>query len=443
MLISQAQIDKLKKFITEGVWQIDTSILPASKKLGFTSLRVLIILIKGFKKDNCTMQAAALTNITLMSMVPMMAFMFAIAKGLGFYSDLEQIINEKVAEYPGVLEVSTQLFTMIEKTNFKALGSIGILLLLWTVISVMSKIENSFNTIWGLSKPRDFLTRCKEYLITVMIVPFALLASASISTALRTGTVAQKAIAFLGDYSIIYDAFLWIVSPCMVALAFCYLYKFLPNTKVRVLPAFLAALITTFLWQFTQYIFVKFQIGISNHNQIYGTFSAIPLFLTWLYMSWMLILFGAELSFSIQNHNTFEDERTTDDFSQRTLLNLSLCMVLSLAKSFFKGEEWRASDFMKKYTIPTRLGHKVTKMLVDGNIIKSVNPIETIYLPAQDLQHMTLWNIYEAIFGIKDPILNNLHDEELKEIMAFNNEKLESYSETLMSHKVYDLVNDE
>ena len=386
------------------------------------------------------MQAAALTNITLMSMVPMMAFMFAIAKSLGVYTELEKLINKNVAEYPQIVNFVKQLFTMINNTDFKAMGSLGVLLLLWTVISAMSKIENSFNTIWGIGKPRDFLTRSKEYLITIMIVPFALVASASTSTALRSGKVAQEVIDFLGAYAIIYDAFLWIVSPCISALAFCYLYKFLPNTKVKLIPAFLAALITTLLWQFTQYIFVEFQVGVSNYNKIYGAFSAIPLFLAWLYANWIIILFGAELSFSIQNHSTFEDERTTDNFSQRTILNIALCMVLSLAKSFFKGDEWQASYFMKKYTIPTRLGNKVLEMLVNGNIFKCVDAKESIYLPAQDLQHMTLWNINEAIFGVKDPILKNLNDKDLLDIMNFNNEKLTTYSETLMSHKVYDLV---
>jgi membrane protein len=440
MLINKKTFERYKKFITEDIWNVDTALLPLKKRFGFSSIRVLIILFKGFQKDNCTMQAAALTNITLMSMVPMMAFMFAIAKGLQFNDDLEKIISEKFANNPGILEVLTNLFDMIQNTNFKALGSIGVILLLWTVISVMSKIENSFNTIWGISKPREFFNKCKEYLVTVMLVPFALLATASINTALRNGGVAQKVIGFLGDYSIIYDAFLWIVSPCLVALAFTYLYKFIPNTKVKFLPAFFAALITTFLWQFTQWVFVKFQIGVSNYSQIYGTFSAIPLFLAWLYTSWTLILFGAELSFAIQNQATFENESRSDKVSTRTLLSISLCLTKSLSRNFIKGEEWKASIFFSRNSIPSRLGNKALDLLCEGNIIKCVHRKETIFLPSRDLTNMTLWDVYEAVLGKKDPIVKNFKKKSLLEMIDFNDQQWLKQSKHLQQYNIYDLV---
>ncbi|MCM8532320.1 MAG: YihY/virulence factor BrkB family protein [Lentisphaeraceae bacterium] len=442
-MINKDKIEKAKQFITHDIWQIDTAIVPLKKRLGFVSIRVLTILFKGFKKDNCIMQAAALTNITIMSMVPTLAFMFAIAKGLQFDKKLQEIIDKAIVEYPQAQEYSVQLFEMIEKTNFKALGSIGVILLLWTVISVMSKIESSFNTIWGISKPRDFLTKCKEYLITVMIVPFALLATASINTALRSGDVAKKIITQLGSWAFIYDAFLWVVSPCLVALAFTYLYKFLPNTKVKIIPAFIAALITTFLWQLSQWIFLKFQVEANSYSNIYGTFAAIPLFLGWLNTSWIIVLFGAELSFAIQNESTYENEGRSSEIPTRTLLVIALYTMQSLSKNFIDGKEWQADEFFKSNNIPTRLGNKVLDLLTSGNVVSCTDPLSSTYLPAQDLQNMNLWSIYEAVIGKEDKIIENLKDESLKDLIKFNETQLKSYATEMSNHKIYELVNHE
>lgn len=439
-MINKDKIEKAKKFISDEIWQIDTALVPLKKRLGFISVRVLTILFKGFKKDNCIMQAAALTNITIMSMVPTLAFMFAIAKGLQFDKKLQDIIDKAIVDYPQAQEYSVQLFQMIEKTNFKALGSIGIILLLWTVISVMSKIENSFNTIWGISKPRDFLTKSKEYLITVMIVPFALLATASINTALRTGSIAKQIITQLGSWSFIYDAFLWVVSPCLVALAFTYLYKFLPNTKVKIIPAFIAALITTFLWQLSQWIFLKFQVEANSYSHIYGTFAAIPLFLGWLNTSWIIVLFGAELSFAIQNESTYENESRSSEVPTRSLLIIAFYTVQSLSKDFIEGKEWHASKFFQTNNIPTRLGNKVLDRLSTGNVITCTDQLSSTYLPAQDLQHMNLWSIYEAVIGKEDKIVENLRDESLKDLIRFNETQLKSYATEMSNHKIYEFV---
>ena len=224
------------------------------------------------------------------------------------------------------------------------------------------------------------------------------------------------------------------------ALAFTYLYKFLPNTKVKFIPAFLAGIATTLLWQLLQWAYVKFQIGVSDFNAVYGTFAAVPLFMGWLYISWLIILFGAELSFAIQNHHTFEDESRSEEYSFKTQLSLALYLTRDLAAAFMKGEKWTAPDILKRLKIPTRFGNKVLDILCKGGIMKRVDDKEGEYLPAKDLHGMTLKEILTSVFGEEDKLVDQIQRKEFQELIGMNNRRLDQYTEEMAKINMFELV---
>ncbi|MCM8527729.1 MAG: YihY/virulence factor BrkB family protein [Lentisphaeraceae bacterium] len=435
------KLHRAKTFFTHDLWRTDLNPLSLKAKYGFISLRVLTIIVKGFQRDKCSIYAAALTNITIMSLVPTLAFVFAIAHGFGFYEKLKERIHSDLNSFgPELNEFLLNLIRNLEKMDMSAMGAIGLAIMFWTVISLMGKIEGTFNVIWGIKRDRDFITKVKEYFFTLMIVPTSVLVTSSITTALRSPKLSEFLSGKFGDLYAFIELLIFLISPISVALAFTYLYKFLPNTKVKFFPAFIAGIVTTIMWQILLWAYMKFQLGVSNFNAVYGTFATIPLFMALLYSSWMIILFGAELSFAIQNHQTFEDESKSEDYTVKSQLSLALYLMRDLAANFKKGEKWLAPEVLQRLQLPSRFGNLVLDVLCKGNVMKCVNEIEGEYLPAKSLTEMTLYDVYYAVLGDDDKIFKNIKRKEYQELIRLNNNKLDNYVKDISTIKFIDLL---
>jgi len=440
----KSKVDKAKKFFSFDIWRTDLNPLPPRKRFSFISLRVLVIIINGFKRDKCAIYAAALTNITIMSLVPTLAFIFAIAHGFGFYEKLKERIHSDIGSLgPRLKDFLLNLINNLEGMDMSALGAIGLAIMFWTVISLLGKIEGTFNVIWGIKRDRDFVTKIKEYFFILMIVPTSVLLTSSVTTALRSPKLADFLSGKFGELYTLVEILIFLISPISVALAFTYLYKFLPNTKVKFLPAFIAGIVTTIMWQILLWAYVKFQIGVSNFNAVYGTFATIPLFMALLYSSWMIILFGAELSFAIQNHATFEDESKSEDYSTKSQLSLGLYLMRDLASHFLRGKKWLAPEVLKRLKVPSRFGNLVLDILCKGNVMKCVNDLDGEYLPAKDLSKMNLADVHHAILGDDDQIFKNIRRKEYQELIQLSNEKLRDYTKDLADVTFMELVKDD
>lgn len=434
---------RIKKFLKDEIWQTDLAPLSLGKKIGFIILKVFFIIINGFRKDKCSIYAAALTNISIMSLVPTMAFVFAIAHGFGFYEKIEERLESDIGSLnEGVKDLLLPLIDRLEKMDMSGLGIAGLAIIFWTVISLMGKIEGTFNVIWGIKRNRSFITKCKEYFFVLMIVPTCLLLTTSVNTLLKSPKVAASLSGKIGDLYYFYELLIMLISPLSAALAFTYLYKFLPNTKVKFFPAFIGGIVTTILWQILQWVYIKFQLGVSNFNAVYGTFATIPLFMAWLYSSWIIILFGGELSFALQNHSTFEDESKSENYSTKSQLTLALYFMRDLATHFARGDKWLAPDVLKRLNIPSRFGNIVLDILCKGHVLKCVNEMEGEFLPAKDLSHMSLYDIYHAVIGEDNKIFNNIKQKEYLDLIKMNNDKLDTYINDLKKIIFIDLLED-
>ena len=440
----KSKFERTKKFFSFDIWRTDLNPLPPRKRFSFISLRVLVIIINGFKRDKCAIYAAALTNITIMSLVPTLAFIFAIAHGFGFYDKLKKKIESDLQSVGDkIQDFLLQMINNLEKMDMSALGIVGLAIMFWTVISLLGKIEGTFNVIWGIKRDRDFVAKIKEYFFILMIVPTCLLLTTSITTVLRSPKITDFLSGKFGELYSFYEMLIFLLSPLSMALAFTYLYKFLPNTKVKFIPAFIAGIVTTILWQILQWGYIKFQLGVSSFNGVYGTFATIPLFMAWLFSSWMVILFGAELSFAIQNHATFEDESKSEDYSTKSQLSLGLYLMRDLSSHFLRGKKWLAPEVLKRLKVPSRFGNLVLDILCQGNVMKCVNDLEGEYLPAKDLSKMNLADVHHAILGDDDQIFKNIKRKEYQELIQLSNKKLKDYTQDLAEVTFMELVKDD
>jgi membrane protein len=254
-----------------------------------------------FKSDNCSLYAAALTFITLLSLIPFLAFLFAIAKGLGIQNYIQNIILAKLAL--GKQQIYLNIIKYIQNTNLTTLGSVGIIFLFLVIIRLLSFIEEVFNVIWKVEASRKITRKISDYLSIVTLCPIFLFLAITFTATLSSSTILEKLSRFhwLSD---IYLSFLKLLPFLSIWFAFCIFYMFMPNTKVNFSSALLAGIISGTLWQITQWLYLKFQIGIARYNAIYGTFASLPIFMIWLYVSWEIILAGAEFAFVHQNRKS-------------------------------------------------------------------------------------------------------------------------------------------
>ncbi|MCD6527938.1 MAG: YihY/virulence factor BrkB family protein [Desulfuromonas sp.] len=264
-------------------------------------LRVVLATLVSFRRNHCIQQAAALTFTSLLALIPLLAIMFALLKGLGVHNKIEPLLLKQLSV--GSEEVVNQIIQYINNTNVARLGSVGLVMLVFTVLALLSNIEKSFNQLWQVAETRSWFRRFADYFSVVTLGPLFLLAAISINTSLRNQHVVQ----WLLDKPVFGDALLLLfeVLPFVVIwAAFVFLYLFVPNTKVRLMSALVGGGCAGTLWLMTQWGYVNFQFGVAKYNAIYGTMAALPIFMIWLYLSWMIALLGVELCWAYQHRRS-------------------------------------------------------------------------------------------------------------------------------------------
>ncbi|MFN8627625.1 MAG: YihY/virulence factor BrkB family protein [Candidatus Binatia bacterium] len=254
--------------------------------------RLTQALIGRFLADRCLLHAAALTYSTLLSIVPLLALMFAVLKGLGVQARLEPILLSRLSLSR---DVTDQILTYIDRTNVGGLGVAGALGLLWTLWSLLSGIEDSFNHIWRVAHGRTLLRQLSDYASTVLLTPFLLLGATVLTSSLRIQALLDWAvhIGFGGSVALL----LLRLTPFVInAIALAILYAVMPNRRPDVRSLLVGACVAGCVWQLVQWTYVEFQIGVAQYNAIYGALAQLPLTLVWLFVSWTVVLAGAELA---------------------------------------------------------------------------------------------------------------------------------------------------
>ncbi|MGE0076796.1 MAG: YihY/virulence factor BrkB family protein [Bacteroidales bacterium] len=396
-------IDKIKKFITHDIWSMHLDDIPPKLKLPFKYLRVILLALRGFNEDKVQIKASALTYFSLMSIVPVFAMIFGIAKGFGFDKYLEQqVINN----FRGQEEVMNQVIafsnSLLARTGGGIIAGIGIVMLFWSVMKVLTNIENSFNDIWQIEKPRTYTRKFTDYLSIMLIAPILLIASSSINIFLATqiSSIAEKSELF-GYVSPVLMFVLQFLPYVLIWVLFSFIFIAMPNTKVSYPSGIIAGIISGSGFIIVQWAYVFLQVGVSKYNAIYGSFAALPLFLIWLQTSWLIVLFGAEISFAYQNIEMYEFEHETNHISHNNRKILSILILSTVIKRFKSGDKPLTSlDLSKRLHLPQRLMQNLLNTMLECNLINEViltNSDGIAYQPARNTEHLSLAYVEEIL----------------------------------------------
>ena len=399
----QNRLSKLIHFFTTDIWRLRLIHYSGVRSFFFKQLIIISMAMRGYHEDKCMLRASALTYYSLLSIVPVFAMAFGIAKGFGFEKLLEKQILEKL---PGQEEVLIQVVnfarSMIENTQGGMIAGIGLVLLFWMVIKVLGNIESAFNHIWGIKKARNIVRKFSDYLSIMLICPVLVILSSSITVFVRTQiTLITGKVVLLGFISPFIFFLLKLLPLCLIWLLFSFMYIVIPNTRVKFTSGLVAGVVAGTLYYIIQWFYIFFQIGVTKLNAIYGSFAALPLFLVWLQLSWLIVLLGAELSFAHKNVDTYEfslDYRKISPYFKRLI---SLKIVHLLVKNFTKGEKPLNSDQISHtLEIPVLLARQILGELVESAILCEINTEENrkaAYQPARDVDVFTIQYIIDAL----------------------------------------------
>ncbi|AKJ63297.1 YhjD/YihY/BrkB family envelope integrity protein [Kiritimatiella glycovorans] len=386
--------DRLNEWRQIDIWEIESAALSGTRRRVLKAARVLVLAFKGFRSDQCPLQASALTFSTVMALVPLLAVLFTISNAFG-----GTLATEKLIEFSAQMPEQFQRFIekvieLARETSFAALGAVGALALLLVVIKMINRIEETFNVIWGVVTPRNFLRKCQNY-ITVLVVAPLLMAVAV--TCVSLIQVYLEKIAVLGP---LVSIGLRLMPIAITTLAFISLYVFLPNTSVPLRSAALGGLVGAILWVLWQIVFIKFQVGVARYNAIYGTFALIPIFLFWLQISWMILLFGAELSFSSQHAGSYHRERIAARASVFTQLAVALMVMRELRDDFEnRGIPLDSAGFARDHHLPARLVRKIVDTLRSAGYITGTADNPKAYTLLRDPRNIAVDELYQLLLN--------------------------------------------
>jgi membrane protein len=341
-------------------------------------------------------KASALTYYSLLSLVPLLAMAFAIAKGFGIQAYIENVINTTLSDKPEFAAQIQEFATaLLNNTNGGVIAGVGLVVLFWSIIKLMGNIESALNHIWAVKKQRSFTRKITDYFTIVLLTPLLLYVSnsatsfisSSVASLAATGSWVQSVAGLL--------AFVINLLPySLIWFAFALLYMVMPNTRVAFRSAFLGGFIAGVVFQLVQYAYIRFQIGVSNYNTIYGSFAALPLFLIWLQTSWVVVLLGAEIAYAAQNITNFESEVASNNMSHTLKNTLSLWVLHTIIVNFDTGKPAPSlSELSEELSIPQKLLNTLLMRLVDANLLyenKSSDDKRSTFSPAVSPDLMTV-----------------------------------------------------
>jgi membrane protein len=370
--------------------------------------------VQGFREKRLNFQAAALTYYSVLSIVPFLAFAFSVLKGFGGYQrlmdqSLRPYLKQTFGGNASLLNALEQMLNFVERTDVSSLGMIGVLFLVYTSINLLSTIETALNEIWGAKSSRPLLRQVTDYTTLMVVTPLLAAAAITFGTAAQSSGIITFLRTTLGLGGLI-DFALGLTSLVLGCIALIAVYIIMPNVRVRVTSAIFGGVIGGILWQLGLLLQVKVQVGVANYNALYSGFGAIPIFLVWLYLSWMIVLVGAQLAASHQYEQHLRQAVRARHVDQELRETLAIAVATDVARRFLQGcPPHTQAALAEALEVPPPAVEEVVNALVRASVIvRAVCGHEIGYMPARDLDDLRVADVREAVRI--DPAARELKD---------------------------------
>ena len=394
------KIKSVIQFLQTGIWRISEGDISPLKFVLLEVLKKLMLAIRFFTAKRVMSKAAALTYSTLLAIVPILAVVFAIARGFGYNKYIEVWFRDALQSQPQVADVMIGFVnSYLVHTRSGIFLGIGLVFMLYTVLMLVSNIEDAFNEIWQVKKPRSLFRTFTDYLATFFVFPIILVLCSGLSIFMATIADSLPDFLLLGPVMrFMIDLLPWV----LMASMFIALYVFMPNTHVKPICAVVPGILAGIAMQGLQVFYIHSQMFLSSYNAIYGSFAALPLFMLWLQISWTICLFGAELCYTNQNLDFYDYDANTGEISHRYKILLAALLMSRICKRFANGQKpLSVMELREETTIPIRFVNDLLYELMVAGLVVEITSDEkgedSRYMPAEDLKNMTLGTMVDRL----------------------------------------------
>ena len=382
------------RFLRVDVWQVSHDDVPLWRGFLYSVIKKLLIVIRFFTKKMVMRHASALTYSTLLSIVPILAVVFAIARGFGYGIYIENWFRSIFDSQPQAADILAGFVnSYLDHTSSGVVLGFGVLFMFYTVFMLVNNIEVTFNEIWQVKTSRSLFRMFTDYFAMILLFPIIIVVISGIS--IFFATIGDNMPSYMLVLGPVVRFFIGLLPYIIMSMVFIGIYVFIPNTHVEVRHAIVPGIIAGVAMQWLQFFYIHSQIWVSSYNAIYGSFAALPLFMLWLQISWTICLFGATLCYANQNLSYYDYDARTSDISHRYRIMLCAVLASRICRRFDRGlRPYTSLELCQETKIPIRIVNDLLYEMIDARIIISINSGEKgetmQFIPFENIERLTL-----------------------------------------------------
>jgi len=381
-----------------ALWRDDLRDLHGGRRMLFIAARLVVVLLRQLINGQLNLRAMSLVYTTLLSLVPLLAVSFSVLKGFGVHNQIEPALLHFLAPLgPKGIELSNNIIGFVENIKVGVLGSLGLLFLLYTVVSLIQKVESSFNYVWQVERLRGMAQRFSSYLSVILIGPVLVFTALGVTATAMNNNLVQQLMSVepLGQIVLTLSKLLPYL---LVIAAFTFIYMFIPNTRVKASAALCGGLVAGVLWQSSGWAFAAFIATSSNYAAIYSGFAIVILLLIWLYLNWLVLLLGAQVAFYVQYPQYLTRSPVQLRLSNRLRERLALQVMFMVADHHLRQREpWTTESLVRYLGLPMQPVQHVLQLMLDAGFLAETSDEPPAYLPRQDVATISLAELYRVV----------------------------------------------
>jgi len=395
--------NRVETVFRKNVWEVELSSLPWWKVLLIRVLRVFYVVIRDLLEGQLTLRAMSLVYTTLLAMVPLLAVSFSVLKGFGVHNQIEPLLLNFLRPLGerGV-EVTSRIIGFVDSVKAGILGSIGFALLIYTVISLIQKIERACNDTWHVNRDRPLSQKFSDYLSVILIGPVLVFSALGITASVMSTAVVQKMVA-IKVFGSLMELASKLVPYLLVIAAFTFVYIFVPNTRVRFRSALTGGLVAGVLWETSGWAFASFVVKSAKYTAIYSGFAILIMFMIWLYLSWLIVLVGASVAYYHQHPESVTSYRRELRLSNRMQEKLALLVMFLVGNNYYDNlPALTLEEFAQSLNVPMEALEPIMEALEGYGLLSQTANEPPTYLPARPLDTAELKDVLDAVRGANE-----------------------------------------
>lgn len=403
-------INVLRSRMHDFIWSAAWHARPKIVAFPVYVLRVILAVVRDLREGYLSLRATSLVYTTLLSLAPLLAICFSVLKGIGAHNQMDGFLSdflEPLGEQGQ--EITRRIITFVDNIQIGVLGAVGVGLLIYSVIALMHKIETAFNDIWHVANTRSMTMRVRDYLSVLLIGPLFLFLSVGMTTAMKHAALVNEWLD-IDLVTVTFEESFKLVPYILFGLAFAALYMFMPNTRVRAVPALIAGFVTGVMWKVLGKLFGIFVAGSASYAAIYSAFAALVLFIIWLYIGWLVVLAGASICYYLQNPSNQSISRKALRLSSRVREKAALQVCAEIGQTFYVFQKGLTIPRLAaKLRIPSVVIEGIATALVDAGVLAlTTTKRQTEYIPGRPFDETTISDMLLALRGADEQGVLNM-----------------------------------